>query len=75
MYLKIIENEDFFSILGLRPQANGVKEHQKRKFTKKVIRGDFFLITGISFSCNLTKTEVFEHDDVIHHTEYTLYTY
>ena len=27
-YLKIIENEDFFSVLGLRLKANGVYEHQ-----------------------------------------------
>ena len=28
---------------------------------------------GLSFSCGQKKTEVFEYDDVIHHTAHTLY--
>ena len=57
---------DFFSVLAFRPQANAVYEHKKRGFTKMVPRADVF--AGLLFSCNRTKTEVFEYDDLIHHT-------
>ena len=38
-----------------------------------VVRVGYFENAGLSFSCGRKKTEVFEYDDVIHHTAHALY--
>ena len=37
------------------------------------VRVGYFENAGLSFSCGRKKTEVFEYDDVIHHTAHALY--
>ena len=40
--------------------------YRKRIFSKTLSRVEIFYNAGYSFTCESTKTEVFEYDDVMH---------
>ena len=63
----IILNGDVFSFLAFFPHGNGIKGHWKTQVFKNRPRVGVFEIVGFSFTCERTKKEVFEYDDVIHH--------
>ena len=50
------------------PPLEKKKKRKKKRFPKMVARVSFFENASLSFSCERTKTKVFEYDDVIHHT-------
>ena len=74
MYSDIFENGDSFSVLVFCPHVNGVFRQQKAGFTKRSPEWSYSLKNaGLSLSLSgQTKTDVFEYDDVIHHTAHAL---
>ena len=61
-----LENRDFFSEYGYRPDVTGVFGARKRRFSNTLSRVESFENRDSSYSCGRAKTEVFKYDDVMH---------
>ena len=62
----------FCSGLAYQPRVSGGNVYRKRIFSKTLSRVEIFYNAGYSFTCGSTKMEVFEYDDVMHHTRIAL---
>ena len=62
-----LKTEIFFYVLAYRPRVPGGNGYRKYIF-KKLSREEIFENSALSFSCEQTKTDVFEYGDLINHT-------
>ena len=65
----VFENEDFLSVLAIRPAFKRGLGTKITGFRKRSLERRFLKTPDYSESCGRTKTEVFKYGDVIHHTE------
>jgi len=67
----VFENEDFLSVLAIRPALKRPFGHQNDRFSKTISGVEIFKTRRLIFSesCGRTKTEVYKYGDVIHHTD------
>ena len=63
-----LKTDSFFPDLAYRLHVSGKNGHRKLIFSRTLPRVEIFENAGFLFPCGRTKTEVFECDDVIHHT-------
>ena len=65
----VFENEDFLSVLAIRPAFKRGLGTKITGFRKRSLERRFLKTPDYSESCGRTKTEVFKYGDVIHDTE------
>ena len=65
----IFENEDFLSVLAIRPAFKRTLGTKFTGFRKGSLEWRFLKTPAYSESCGRTKTEVYKYGDVIHHTD------
>ena len=71
-YRIYMKTEIFFSVLAFCPPVNRVFRHPKPRFSKTSPRVELFSESPAYRLCEQTRTEVFEYNDVIHHTAHAL---
>ena len=71
-YPFLFKNGDFFPcVLAYSPHVSGENGNRKRMLPN-LSSVEIFENACLSFSCGQTKTDVFEYDDVIHHTAHAV---
>ena len=63
-YPDLFEDATFLSVLGSRPNGDGLFSHRKRSFSKTLSNVDLFENAVFMLSCVRVKTELFQNADV-----------